>query len=229
MKWGEGVIFFDLDDTLMDFKTSEHLAVSAFYTKYQSYFNFGIQEFYTEWCSVGQRHFQRFLNGELSFDQQKQERMKELFFKVEIRLSEEAASSYFKDFLQHFEDSWMLFDDVVPCLERLGDYELGILTNGDSCQQRLKLKKLGILPYFNTIVTASEVGVAKPNPLIFLQTCKRANRAPEECTYVGDDLYTDILACRAVQMIGVWLNRNAKSSELESDYIRSLLDLKEVL
>jgi FMN phosphatase YigB (HAD superfamily) len=41
---------------------------------------------------------------------------------------------------------------VGPCLERLNSYRLGVISNGQTVQQRLKLARTGIADRFESIV-----------------------------------------------------------------------------
>jgi putative hydrolase of the HAD superfamily len=224
------MIFFDIDETLLDFKGAEYVAVAALYSECSSKFSISHDEFYHNWCTVGKKHFNRYLSGEISFEQQKIERVKEIFSQINMIMHESDASDYFQVYLTHFEDNWKLFDDVIPCLQDLQDYELGIITNGNSDQQRKKLMKLGIHEYFKTIITASDAGVAKPNSRIFEIVCRRASKQPNDCFYVGDDFKTDILACGEVNMQGIWLNRRNEDNGNHHEWtITSLSELRQLI
>ncbi|MFD2506889.1 HAD family hydrolase [Halalkalibacter alkalisediminis] len=54
------------------------------------------------------------------------------------------------EYLEAYENSWTVFADVVPCLQRLKalGVEIGIISNGDYNQQVKKLKNLGIERFF---------------------------------------------------------------------------------
>lgn len=219
------MIFFDLDDTLMDFKKAEYLAIQAFYNQFLDKFNQTEDQFYEDWCKVGLTHFERFLRGELTYEQQKIERMIGLLSGTDIDINPDSALDYFQIYLNHFEDNWHLFNDVISCLESLKDHRLGIITNGDSVQQRQKLKSLGILDYFQVIVVSGDIGVSKPNPEIFIQACKLAQVQPTECFFIGDSMEADVQACEKINMNGIWLNR--KHSGLKHKRtITSLSELK---
>lgn len=202
------MIFFDIDDTLLDHKLSEYLGVLDFFHKYKSIFTLEVKEFYSLWTTLSRMYFEQYLNNKLSFQQQRRERIKELFTYASKTICDEEADIKFEDYLLAYENNWKPFDDVLPCLERLQDYKLGIISNGDLEQQTKKLHKLGIMDYFSSITTAGDVGVAKPNREIFQVACQRAGVLPQESFYIGDDLENDILACNAVNMTGIWLNRN---------------------
>jgi len=49
------------------------------------------EEFYALWCSISDKHFVRFLKGEISFQEQRQARIKEVFNPVGITLPDEGA------------------------------------------------------------------------------------------------------------------------------------------
>lgn len=205
------VIFFDIDGTLLDFKGAEYRAVAAFYRQYSELIRLELPQFYDRWCTVGKKHFGRFLASELTFEQQKIERMQELLREERRLVPDAQAGEMFQTYLSHFEDAWKPFDDVIPCLDRLREYDLGIISNGDPDQQRAKLRKLGILHYFGTIVTAGDAGAAKPDPRIFEFACSAASKSPSACFYVGDDWTTDIAPCARIGMKGIWLNRRGES------------------
>jgi putative hydrolase of the HAD superfamily len=217
------MIFFDLDDTLLDFKTAERNAIKAFYRQFGGRLKRSEETFVEDWVEVGKMHFGRFLRGELSFDQQKIERMMDLLAGTDIGINRDNALAYFGIYLQQFEENWVLFEDVLPCLDALRGRPLGIITNGDPVQQRRKLEHLRIADYFQVVVVSGEVGVSKPDPGIFLEACRVAGRKPQECIMIGDSLETDILACEKVGMKGVWLNR--RNDDRHARTIRSLTEI----
>jgi len=53
-------------------------------------------------------------------------------------------------------------------LDNLSRYRLGVVSNGQAHQQRMKLQRTGISGKFDCIVISEECGYAKPNPEIFL-------------------------------------------------------------
>lgn len=202
------MIFFDVDETLLDFKTSEFLGVQALFDAYRTRFPYTEEEFYMKWCEIGERHFTRYLSGKMTFEEQKIARVKEIFGLVDLAPGDVEAASVFQIYLTHFQDNWRPFDDVLPCLKALSGRRLGIISNGDTAQQSAKLVKMGIRDSFECVITAADVGVAKPDPYIFEMACRRAGESPENCMYVGDHYQTDILPCVKLGMKGVWLNRS---------------------
>ena len=118
---------------------------------------------------------------------------------IDDELAEELNQLYLK---HRFEDV-VLFDDVLPTLERLkGRYVLGALSNGNSYPQ-----KLGLESYFQFIILAQEVGMGKPDPGIFHLAVEKAGCLPNELLYVGDSQEEDILGAKRAGIRVAWFNR----------------------
>lgn len=225
------MIFFDLDGTLLDHKSSELLGVDAFYEEYKDYFRIEKQIFYKFWCQISDKYFNMYLKGELTFEEQRIERIKELFSYSNMKLTDKDAMIKFKKYLSNYEDNWKPYEDVISCLEYLSrQYGLGIISNGDLNQQSLKLEKMNIKKYFSDIITAGEIGVSKPNIELFSIACSRVDKEPQECYYIGDDLHIDIIPCKDVGMHGIWLNRKQEKLNINNiEMIYSLSDLINIL
>lgn len=200
-------IFFDIDATLVDHEKAAEMAASKFFQYFVRLLPYSPAEFLKEWHKVSDKHNDLYFQGKVSLLEQRRNRVRELFAHTKPALSAEEADARFQVYLEHYESNWTLFDDVIPCLNSLAHISLGLISNGDSEQQRRKLKQTNLEGRFSTVVVSSEIGVSKPKEEIFLEACRRADVSPQDCIYVGDHLDVDVLASRAVGMKGVWLNR----------------------
>jgi len=214
------IVLFDIDGTLVDHKSAEKAGAIQYYHKQKNVFKISESEFIKLWCDLADKYFNRYLNKELSFKEQRMSRIKELFRTVEIELSNQDAESEFSTYLGFYRNNWKAFDDVIPCLNQLRDVQLGIISNGDYEQQIDKLKTVGLIDYFTTVVTSGEVGYSKPDKKIFLEACERVSKSPSDCYYVGDDFGIDILGSNAAGMNGIWINRKH-----ESIYDRNIVNI----
>jgi putative hydrolase of the HAD superfamily len=201
------MIFFDIDQTLINHQQAQDTATLLFLQQFSSLLPYTSEEFCQCWQTVMEKHFTTFLRGEISFVEHRRRRMREVFQGAESYLADDEADRRFAVYLQHYEDNWKLFDDVLPCLNALSNHRLGIISNGNTEQQTKKLCQTGIAAQFNIIVVSEEVRVSKPKPDIFLSACRRARVKARQCIYVGDSLQNDALAAGAVGMKGIWLNR----------------------
>ena len=220
------MILFDIDDTLFDNKGAEIKAAERFYEKNRGLAHFaGRNDFVEKWRATTETYLQLFIEGRLSFQEQRRLRLRDIFRKP---LSEAEADELFEQYLGFYEDNWELFPDALPCLERLGSWSLGIITNGNGRQQRQKLEELGIADCFDIVIVSQDVGVSKPDPQIFRHACKAAGQDPSDCLYVGDKLKTDALAASAAGLAGIWLNRNRQTAKHNDIHVIHTLDALQV-
>ena len=97
-----------------------------------------------------------------------------------------------------------LFSDVLPTLATLGEhFALVAVTNGNA-----NLERIGIRHLFRDVVTAVDVGAAKPARPIFVEAVNRAGVNAEEALHVGDHPDIDIDGARKAGMRTAWMNRH---------------------
>jgi putative hydrolase of the HAD superfamily len=227
------VLFFDLDGTLLDHNTAEVEGALAFHRHFKEEISHSENSFPARWTSIAEKTYALYFSGIIDFQEQRRRRMREIFGKTEDSLSDQEAEERFKVYLKAYEQNWTLFADVVPCLEKLGDRSVGILTNGEVGQQTQKLRQTGLVDKFKLVVCAGEVGVFKPHQGIFQEAAKRAGVPLGKCTYVGDDKGADAIASRDAGMRAIWLDRMDESGRdgvpQGIEVIRGLADLYPLL
>jgi putative hydrolase of the HAD superfamily len=123
---------------------------------------------------------------------------------------------------------------VLLQLQREG-YRLGIITDGDPIKQWEKILRLELDPHFEEVFISDYLGVKKPHPKIFRKALKKMGVEPGEAMMVGDRLYSDIYGAKNVGMKTVWF-KYGKYANRELDYleyadftIRSLEELPGIL
>src|SRR5690348_13091763 len=87
------------------------------------------------------------------------------------------------------------FPDSKPLLERLTTRKisLGIISNVSSHDVAVEiLRKVGLIDYFETIVTSGFVGIRKPDPGIFLYALMQFELEPRDSVIVGDSERHDV-------------------------------------
>jgi len=99
-----------------------------------------------------------------------------------------------------------LYEDVLPGLELLRSrrYRLATASNGNA-----DLAKIGLAHWFERSLSAREVGVLKPDPVIFRKIVEGTDLAMGDVVYVGDDPALDIVGARDAGMRTAWINRAA--------------------
>lgn len=213
------MIFFDIDNTLVDYSKSEVETIRFIMVKY----GLELDLYEKRWKNISKKYFTKYLEQEISFREQGVKRIKELFEQDGQDLSLKEAETIFFEYKEELERNWVLFDDVIPCLEKLSTVDKGIASNGQAEQQNHKLERTGIESYFSVKRYASEMNCAKPN-FQFFNSLKR-NCGGENYVYVGDDLQTDIYPCMALGIKAIWINRIGRKVPEGVTAIRSLEEL----
>lgn len=98
------------------------------------------------------------------------------------------------------------FADAKETLETLKQrgYCLAILANQVAGTAQ-RLEAWGLLQYFDVVAASAELGVAKPDKLIFEKALEMAGCKPGNAVMVGDRLDNDIFPAKALGMRTVWI------------------------
>ncbi len=88
---------------------------------------------------------------------------------------------------------------------------LGMVTNGFSETHREKISLLRLGEYFDAIFIADEVGMLKPDPLLFAHACTTMGASPAHGAMVGDRYERDVRGAREAGLFTVWLNVRGES------------------
>lgn len=93
--------------------------------------------------------------------------------------------------------AWRVFDDVVPALSNLAqNHRLLVLSNFDDRLRRI-LAGHDLLRFFERVIISSEVGAAKPHPLMFQAALAAAGFPPQESLHIGDDAKCDLAGAQS--------------------------------
>jgi putative hydrolase of the HAD superfamily len=97
-----------------------------------------------------------------------------------------------------------LYPDVAPALDRLAArWPLLAVTNGNA-----DLERTGVAGWFAGAVTATDLGVGKPDPRIFHLACEHLDVAPADVLHVGDDLELDVRGALGAGLRAAWVHRD---------------------
>ena len=109
------------------------------------------------------------------------------------------------EMLQYIGSSGGVRDDMVECVRRVRGKGLktAILTNNIAEGRDFWRPMLPLDELFDAVVDSSEIGMRKPNPAIYRHTLDQLGGvAPERAVFL-DDFEGNVLAARAVGMIGI--------------------------
>lgn len=213
------LVLFDLDGTLLDQDAAVQSAATLLYNALGS--PMPLEEFLARWAAALERHYARYLAGEVSYHGQRRERVREV---VDASLSDGDADQLFAHYLASYEAGWSLYSDVLPCFDAIADRRLGVISNGQGDQQRRKLTQTGIVDRFECVLISEECGCVKPDSTIFLRACSLLGESPESSIYVGDRYDLDAQAARTAGLRGIWLDRKGSATAEHAPPIIDTLD-----
>ena len=95
--------------------------------------------------------------------------------------------------------------DVLRSLQARGK-RLGLVTNGFSETHREKIDLLRLSEFFDAVFIADEVGMLKPDPMLFALACSKLGAAPSATAMVGDRYERDIRGAAEAGLFTIWLN-----------------------
>ncbi len=201
------MIIVDLDDTLINHSLAQRAAAARFGECYSEKIpDYDANCFADKWKNVAEIHFQSFLDGDISYQEQRRRRLRAIF--LDDSVTAEDADEMFVTVLTHYEAAWQLFPDVMDFIKANKQHGLAVISDGSQLHQEQKLKAMNIYHHFDFVMTAESTGLCKPDVELFHKACLLANVKPEETYYIGDNLNKDALGASAAGLRGVWLNRN---------------------
>ncbi|MEM6611677.1 MAG: HAD-IA family hydrolase [Cyanobacteria bacterium P01_C01_bin.72] len=217
------VIFLDAMGTLFDLKSS----VGEIYQQYALKYGVAVEAAAIEQAFI--KSFKSapplaFLDTELAaIKQQEFNWWKQVVFATfsELAVQEEFTDFevFFREIYIYFatKEPWYLFPDTIPSLKQWRDRQivLGVISNFDSRLIKV-LKLLDLDPFFTSITISSLAGSAKPESRIFQIALEKHQIASDEALHIGDSLTEDYEAAKKAGLSSLWLNRNARSLNIEN-------------
>ena len=135
---------------------------------------------------------------------------------------------------EDFVDSFRTFSGMKGTLSKLKQHYKLAVGSGNGRKLLLRfLEKLGIMDYFDMVVSGNDVDNGKPSPDMLLKIIDHFGVKPGEAVYVGDS-ESDIMAAKNAKTVSVAVLTGAldkeQAKELKPDYIiKDATHLPEVL
>ena len=196
-------LFFDLDDTLLDFRRSEHDALK------ETLLAAGIpvtEALLARYAEINAGYWKRLERREVSRDKLKILRFRDLFAEIGADAADPAAIC--AAYEMRLGQQHHLIPGAAEALRNLRkDYRLFAASNGTGAVQRSRLAGAGIADLFDGLFISEELGAEKPSAAFF-DACFA--RFPElkrsETAMIGDSLTSDIAGGHAAGLLTVWFN-----------------------
>ena len=240
-------VFFDLFGTLLIYGDMRKAWEDWLITNYNNFKKIGLkisQKLFALECDRIMSKPEPIINEQHLTVYEK--RIFSLGLNLNLKLERENIRKIANDSINAWQKYVPLDPDTITVLKVLKERKtLALITNFDHPPYVYSLlSDMKLSEYFNSIVISSEVGIKKPNPLIFTSAFKKSNLQPKEVCYVGDT-EDDMKAARSAKMYPIFIQRknnldfgmiddynferNPNKNEKKIDYSKKITNLKELI
>lgn len=217
-------ICFDVDDTLLDFHAGEVIA----FQQAMNHIGFNSSEAdYLLYEEINSNLWKDFELEKITKDKLRVQRFIDFFHKKKIDFNAEKMSDIYLDklskqaiLIENAKEVVEKCTKLVPC---------AVATNGIAAVQRSRLKKSGLMPYFQYLFISEEMNAVKPQFAFFNEIFKTINCQPDEILFVGDSLSADIKGAVNSGCISVWYNPKQLENKFDFKADYEIQNIAEVL
>ncbi len=195
-------LFLDLDDTILDFKKAEYIAIG------KTIADFGVEpteQIRHRYHVINKWHWEQLEKGTMTRAEILEGRFKVLFEELGVDVNaEKVARAYEKNL---GTGHWFLpgAEEAVASLSK--KYRLFLASNGTASVQKGRMTSANLYRFFEQAFVSQELGHNKPSKAYFDAAFARIpGFDPEKCLMVGDSLTSDILGGKNAGLRTVWVN-----------------------
>lgn len=216
------ILLFDLDNTILDFNSGEHAALSG------ALRHFGIEpteEILSVYHEINIKYWEMLERGELSRKQVLEGRFDELFERYDIDCTGEKIQSVYEKYLGAQHEFVPGARELLELLYEKND--LYIVSNGCSGIQAPRIAGAGLEKYFKAFFVSEDIGYDKPD-MRFFEYC--IAHIPDfshgRAVIIGDSLTSDIKGGKNAEITTCWFDPEKKSAPVRDkpDYVIYGLD-----
>ena len=210
MNVAPSAVLFDLDDTISNHMGCVRGGLDGVKVRYRELFDeTPIEEMERFYSEILEETHAQLLKGELNKDQARVLRTKRFFAHWGLTIDDAEADSEYLRYRADYDAAAGVVPGTYELIDALEsrDIRLGIITNNLVAEQHTKLRELNLFDRFEMLAISEEVGVAKPDPLIFEVALERMNLDRSEVVVIGDSLTSDVAGALSFGIPVVWVDR----------------------
>jgi 2-haloacid dehalogenase len=221
-------LLFDADDTLLDFDAAESLALRLLFEEHHFSLTTDIEKTYK---NINKDLWKAFEQGKIDRDEVVNSRFYLLFKDYGKDIDGALLENSFRRYLEQGHQLVKGAIELITTLQK--DFDLYIVTNGDSKTQDRRLRESGLYPLFRDIFVSEVSGFQKPMKEYFDYVFARIPHfEPNQALIIGDSLSSDIKGGYLAGIDTCWYNpeRLDNNTDIIPTYeIQKLEDLYQIL
>lgn len=217
-------LFFDLDNTLLDFNASSKAAFFSYFDNTDLRLSL---EDYDRYRVINHEVWVELELGKISFDELKSKRWQIFSDEKQLGLDALAVNDYY---FNHIAANPIYIPSAEQLISKLiGKYKLAIITNGLPEVQLPRLSKTGLDKIFDPIVISQSIGYKKPDEAFFEYAYKKAGEPyKEDVLVIGDSLNSDIRGGIQYGFDTCWYNYYGEDNKSEYHATHEVKNMKEL-
>lgn len=222
-------LLFDLDQTLLDFHASEHIALKTILEMNSQVFT---EERYDSFKKINKKLWLEFEKGIISKAELFETRFKLLFEECGRNTDGMDLMKINGDFIGCMSKNGIPMDGALDFLEKVvesvPDVRIYVITNGAAKNAKGRIASTGLNDYISDLFVSESMGVSKPSREYFDIVKKAINEPDKSCIVIGDSLTSDMLGAKNADLTSCWFmpegDVKGAIKEYEIDYTASSFD-----
>ena len=208
-------LFLDLDDTILDFKKAEYIAIGKTIAQFGVEPTDAVRHRYHE---INKWHWEQLEKGTMTRAEILVNRFAALFAELGVEVDAPACAKVYEKHLS--TGHWFLpgAEETVDALSK--KYRLFLASNGTASVQKGRMTSANLYRIFETVFVSQEIGHNKPSKAYF-DACfvSIPGFDPAKALIVGDSLSSDIQGGINAGIKTVWVNPDHKPcNNIRPDY-----------
>ena len=221
-------LFFDLDNTILDFDKAMVYALKKTIADFQIAED---DQHLSIYSLINKQCWSDMEKGLISQTELRTLRMKRFLEAIDV---DSNPVQFSEDYHSNLSSKIFYLDDAKILLENWSSqYRMILVTNGLKEIQRRRLEQDNLKNHFQHIVISDEIGVAKPHAAFFDYAFEQIGfPQKEKVLIIGDSLSSDIRGGNNYGIDTCWLNKGKKTAaedDLPTFEIEKLADLEKII
>ncbi|MBD5130079.1 MAG: noncanonical pyrimidine nucleotidase, YjjG family [Ruminococcaceae bacterium] len=221
-------LLFDLDQTLLDFHASEHIALKTVMEMNGLVFT---EERYDFFKQINKKLWLELEKGMISRAELFETRFKILFEECGGNTDGMDLMKINSDFIDCMSKNGFFMEGAPDFLKKVAgipDVRIYVITNGATRNAKGRIASTGLNDYICGLFVSESMGVSKPSHEYFEIVKKAINEPDKSCIVIGDSLTSDMLGAKNAGLTSCWFmpegDVKGAMKEYDIDYTASSFD-----
>jgi putative hydrolase of the HAD superfamily len=220
-------VLFDLDDTLFDHRGCARDALTAVQQSQGCFRSMPFDALERAHAEFLEELHAEVMLGRVPIEVARIERFRRLLESAGVRDQGETASELATLYRETYRTRRRAVAGAAALMSALRPQaRIGIVSNNVLDEQQEKLLVCGLDQFVDELVVSGEIGVSKPDPIIFHTAMNRLRVTGDETVMVGDSWLADVEGARAAGIRVIWFNPSGSAPPYARAKVEQLQSLE---